>query len=326
MTTRMAAERRARRAAVERHAEDFGGVVSRRDLRRLGVTRHQIRRHVEAGRWVLHGRQTVATHSRPLSPSELRWRAVWEVGAGAALDGVSALQAAGVTTLSEAVIHVSVPHGTHVSVVSGVRVHRVVRRLDDELVPVGIPRTRPALAAVRAAQWAGSDRQAALLLCVGVQQRVMTATALCRAADRAPGRRRRAFVRQVIADIVDGAQSLGELDFGLWCRRRGLPAPRRQVLRQGPRGRIYLDVRWTEFGVAVEIDGAFHRVGLAVTDDNLRQNHVVLSGDLILRIDLIGLRLAATAFMDQVEAALRSRGWCRGAPHTARTHTEGAEA
>ena len=307
---------------MERYAADFDGVVSRAGLRRLGVTRHQIRRQVEAGRWAVHGRQTVAIHRRLLTPGELRWRAVWEVGAGAALDGVSALLAAGVTTLAEDVVHVSVPHGVHVTPVAGVRVHRVSRRLTGEVVPVGIPRTRPALAAVRAAQWAVSDRQAALMLCVGVQQRVVSAAALQTATELAPGRRRRAFVRQVVADIADGAHSLGELDFGEQCRRRGLPTPSRQVLRRGPRGRIYLDVGWDEFGVTVEVDGAFHRVGLAVTDDNLRQNHVVLGGDIVLRIDLIGLRIAATAFMDQVEAGLRSRGWCPTAPHTTRSHTD----
>jgi hypothetical protein len=153
MATTTAAERRARRAFVERYAADFDGVVSRADLRRVGVTRHQVRRHVEAGRWAVHGRQTVATHRRPLTPGELRWRAVWEVGAGAVLDGVSALLAAGVTALAEDVVHVSVQHGVHITPVAGVRVHRVSRRLADELVPVGVPRTRPALAAVRAAQW-----------------------------------------------------------------------------------------------------------------------------------------------------------------------------
>ena len=88
------------------------------------------------------------------------------------------------------------------------------------------------------------------------------------------------------------------------CRRRGLPEPDRQVLRTGPRGRVYLDVRWSGLGLIVEIDGAQHRMGLALMEDNLRQNDVTLSGDVVLRIDLLGLRVAEDQFLDQVERAM----------------------
>ena len=57
----------------------------------------------------------------------------------------------------------------------------------------------------------------------------------------------------------------------------------------------------------VEIDGAGHRVGLAVTDDNLRQNEVALGDDRVLRIDLVGLRVHETAFMRQVRRAFPDR-------------------
>ncbi|MHA3836444.1 hypothetical protein ACXR8F_12035 [Terrabacter sp. AAH1] len=54
----------------------------------------------------------------------------------------------------------------------------------------------------------------------------------------------------------------------------------------------------------MEIDGAQHRWGLAVTTDNLRQNAVVLGGDRVLRIDVIGLRLETDLFMGQVSVGL----------------------
>ena len=118
------------------------------------------------------------------------------------------------------------------------------------------------------------------------------------------GRRRRAFVRQVALDVADGAHSLGQLDFGALCRRHRLPVPERQVLRTTPTGRVHLDVRWAGSRLVVEIDGAGHRWGLAVTDDNLRQNEVVLTADRVLRFDLLALRLHEAEVMEQVRRGL----------------------
>ena len=85
-------------------AADFGGVVSRTALADVGIYRHHVRNQVWRGRWGLHGRRTVAVHTRELSQSELHWRAVWEASpSAAALDGVSALMAAGLKGYDEAV-------------------------------------------------------------------------------------------------------------------------------------------------------------------------------------------------------------------------------
>ena len=98
---------------------------------------------------------------------------------------------------------------------------------------------------------------------------------------------------------------MGELDFAQICCEWGLPPPSRQVVRTGTRGRVYLDACWEDLGLAVEIDGAQHRVGLAVTHDNLRQNAVTIGGDMVLRIDVIGLHIAEAEFMTQVVQAYR---------------------
>jgi very-short-patch-repair endonuclease len=316
-TNRPGAARRARRIAIDAAAEEHGGVLSRDLLRGLRADRHVIGHAVSSGRWRLLGDQTVAIHSGPLSNLGDRWRAVWETGLRiAALDGATALQQAGLTGFTTDLVQVSIPHGSDPGPIEGVDLHRVIRRVPREVVPTGIPRTRPAVAAIRAAHWAVSDRQAALLLAMPVQQRIVTPSQLREAAFAVRGRTRRAFIKQVVADIADGAHSLGELDFAQLCRARGLPEPSRQVVRRGPRGRVYLDAGWEDVGLAVEIDGAGHRVGLAVTDDLLRQNAVTIGGELVLRMNLLGLRIEGDAFMDQVCRAHRDRsrrpGYSRG--------------
>ncbi len=317
MSTSSSARRRMTATAA---ADAYGGALSRALLREMGADRHAVAREIAADRWRSHGHQTVAVHTQALGEQALAWRAIWEVGRRiAALDGVSALRQAGLTG-QEPVVHISVPHGARVRDVSGVTVHRV-RRLSDEVVGAGIPRVRTHIATLRAASWARADRQAALVVAMSAQQRLTSSAQLQAAASTMTAKGRRLLVRQIVIDVTDGAQSLGELDFTRLCRVRGLPPPEHQLVRHGPRGRIYLDVGWPSFGVTVEIDGAQHRTGLEVVSDNLRQNGVVLTGQRVLRVPVIGLRLAPSPFMDQVEAALVAGGW--RAPAPVRTRTAG---
>ncbi len=300
------ASTRDRWACAVRAAAPYDGVLSRTMLRQLGVDRAAVRRGVASLRWAEHGKQTVALHTAPLSSDALRWRAVWEVGIRiASLDGVSALQAIGLNGFTEELQHVSIAHACRPFEVPGVTIHRVRRWSRADLTGVGAPRVRADLAAVRAAHWAVSDRQAALILCLAIQQRLVTPSRLAAVARTTSGGRAR-LVTALVGDLAGGVQSLGELDFAHLCRRRGLPEPTRQVVRRGPRGRIYLDVGWEDVDLYVEIDGAQHRQGLALVDDNLRQNAVTMRRGMVLRIGVIGLRIAEDAVMNQVVEAHRT--------------------
>lgn len=283
-------------------ASDHDGVLSRRQLQQLGVNRWDIRREVRSRRWRRHGRQAVALHTGPLD-QRAQWRvAVIEVGRHAALDGVSALLAAGLRHYSEPLVHVSVPRGAHPGRHPGVRVHETRRRADADVVGAGIRRLRPAVAAVHAALWARTDRQAALLIVMAVQQRLTTGAAITNALAKVRRHRRRELLILIARDVTDGAQSLGELDFAAMCRKRGLPEPSRQVLRRGPRGRVYLDVYWDDVGLVVEIEGIHHGSGETQVEDALRQNAMSLDREVWLRVPLLGLRIAADEFMGQVGA------------------------
>lgn len=298
----------ARRPAARELAVGYGGVLSRTLLRSVGVDHRMVRREIAAERWAAHGVQTVATSTGPLDDVARRWRAVWEVGEQiAAVDGVTALQHAGLTGYDDDRVHVSVRHTAEVEDVEDVVIHKVARRVPDELLPSGLPRTRVAVAAVRAAHWAVSDRQAALLLVLPVQQRLCTGEQLVAAADEVRMRTRRALVPRLARDVAAGAHSLGELDVVAACRRRGLPEPSRQTIRRLPGGRAYLDVEWREARLVVEVDGAGHLAGLQPGDDTLRQNAVALGDDLVLRVGLIAWRLDPDPFLDQICAAYWSR-------------------
>lgn len=288
-----------RRALAVELAADHGGVVHRRTLAEYGIDRYAVRHEVDAGRWFRVGRHTAAIGSPALSPLAQWWRAVWESGSGARLDGASSLVAGGMRGFTPDLIDVVMPDGNRHHAVEGVRLRRV--RRPSPICGAGIPRVSPEIATIHAAQWARSDRQAALLVCLPMQQRMTTAHRLSlvwKGVTRSP---RRQFLDAVIGDVTDGAHSLGELDFGRMARQVGLPTPTRQAVRRGPQGRVYLDVSWDDVGLVVEIDGGHHALALNPIDDALRQNHRVVAGERVLRIPVIGLRIAAEAFLRQVK-------------------------
>ena len=302
-------DRARRRSQVRALARDQDGVVSRRQLVELGLTRWQVKAELRARRWRAHGRQTIATHTGDLTGTARYWSATFEAGPRAAIDGASALVLAGLEGHEPGSIRVSVPRGAYVVRQPGLNVRQTRRLKDADVVAAGVRRVRVEVAAVRAALWAVSHRQAALLIVMPAQQRLTTAEAIGRALLDVRRDKRRRLIEAVLLDVLDGAHSMGELDFGQMCRARRLPRPDRQVLRRGRDGRVYLDVYWRSYGIVVEIDGAQHLKVDADVPDALRQNALSLNGDVVLRVPVLGLRVAPDDFFAQITEALVARGW-----------------
>ncbi|HEY3014826.1 MAG TPA: DUF559 domain-containing protein [Nocardioides sp.] len=290
-------------------ADDQGGVVSRRQVYACGLTRWHVRGQVRARRWQLIGDQSVCVHTGPIEVSGHRWAAVFQGGPRAHLDGAAALMVAGLERFDEERIRVSVPRGARVRRSPLYDVRQTRRWSADDVVPTGIPRSQPAVAAVRAALWARSDAQAALVLTMAVQQRIVTAREVGAELLRVRRDRRRLLLHGVVHDLLDGAESLGELDVIRELRRRGLPTPQRQVLRRDGKNRYYLDLYWPEWRLVVEVDGIHHAWAENLVGDALRQNTIALAGDVVLRLPLLGLRLRPDEFFAQIEQALEQQGY-----------------
>jgi hypothetical protein len=102
-----------RRAIARELAAGHDGVVHRLALAEHGIDRFAIRNEVAAERWFKVGRHTVAIGCPELTETGQWWRAVWESGSGARLDGVSALRAGGMTGFETPVINISLPKTSH---------------------------------------------------------------------------------------------------------------------------------------------------------------------------------------------------------------------
>lgn len=300
-----------RLVAAGEHAQHQGGVLSRPQLYALGITRYEIRGEVRAHRWELVGDQSVCLHNSVISDVGHQWAAVFQGGPRSCLDGASALVAGGLERYTVERHRVSVPRGARVRRTKLYDIRQTRRWSADDLAASGIRRTRPDVAGVRAALWATSDKQAAYVLTLVVQQGLTTAELLGTQALRIKRDRRRRLVHDTILDLLDGARSLGELDVVRELRRRGLPLPTRQVLRHDTANRYYLDLYWEDFGLVVEIDGIHHAWATNIVGDALRQNSLVIASDRVLRLPLLGLRLEADAFFEQIEEALVVGGWQR---------------
>ncbi len=195
------------------------------DLRAAGIARDEVRSEVRGGRWTVLGRHTIGIDAPLLTGEQwvdlaagspnagspqpagrlatAAW-AVWETGSGAVLDGVSGLLAAGLENYTEDRIFVTVPRGTCPVRLPGVRVHS--RRVITAAPSSRLPRAATEAAVVNAATWADSERQAALLVILAVQQRLTTAARL---TDEVGGRgrvRRRDFLRRLLLEVGGGVQ------------------------------------------------------------------------------------------------------------------------
>lgn len=301
-------------AVVRQLAASEGNVLSRRQLVRSGVPRWYLRNELDRRRWQQHGRQVIVLHNGPLDVDTRRRVAALVAGPRAALDGVTALQAAGLTGLTDDLIEVSAPKGSKPGRMADVKV-RETRwfRGADVIVLNGARLMRPAVAAVHAALWARSDRQAKLFLIMVVQQRLASVDQLEEVLARKVRLVRRLVLQALLVDLRDGSQSLGELDVVSALRARGLPVPDQQVVRCRPNGKQYLDCVWTDLGLVLEIDGIGHLAALQALSDFQRDLQLVAEGSRVVRLSLFAWALDREAVLDALEGLFASHGWSRQA-------------
>ncbi len=288
-------------------------MVTREQLHVLGMSSAAIAANLDAGRWQELGVHCIVVHTGPLSEHARWWAAVLESGPRAYIDGESSLVCAGLEHYTPHAIRVTVPRGARVRHRgTGVDI-RQTRRWDlEDVVADPVPRSRNPVAAVRACLWARTERQAQLLVTMTVQQGLARVEDIAAAALTVRRDRRRTLLGDLLIDLDGGIGSLSELDVLRGCRERGLPEPDRQALRRTSRGSYFLDFRWKEWAVVVEVDGIHHAWAQNLVADALRHNTLAIEGDIVLRLPVLGLRLCPDEFFAQIEAALRRAGWTPG--------------
>jgi very-short-patch-repair endonuclease len=299
----------ARRSLPERRQHGAAAVSSVAALLAAGWSHSSIRAQIDARRWQRVGR-AVIKHNGPPTADECRRAALIVLGPRAVLTSFTAAEEWGLDGWEREAIHVLVPRGARVRRPAEllIRVHYTDQWSSAPMLQRrGLHRLGPA--AVIAASSFAAPRPACGIIAATVQQRLITPAELVCAVEAAPRTRHRAVLLAAAHDIEQGAQALSEIDFAQLCRRHGLPEPSRQVVRQDRHGRRrYVDAMWRRSDgrrVVIEIDGALHLIARRWWDDQLRQNELVLAGDLVLRFPSVVVRCEPMLVIDQLRRALQ---------------------
>ncbi len=211
-------------------------------------------------------------------PGHYRMAAVLELGPWAVLAGASSLVEWKWSGDDPGFTDVLIPHNSNLRkrrLPPWIR-PRYARTERTCVVRDGLALTNAADAAVDAASWARSAREASFILVSVVQQRLATPQELLETLQQRPRLRRSRLIAEVVAETAGGATSIPELDFVRECRRRGLPQPRMQVRRRDATG----EARCTDAEFAlpdgglliVEINGRGHEAPSRSADDTVRNS------------------------------------------------------
>jgi hypothetical protein len=312
-------------------ARDQCGVVSRGQLTALGIEDRVVTRRDLAGLWRVVGPQVVAVHRGELGRDARWWAAVLHasqvepsVAPTAALSGLTALEAGGLTGFETKDVHVVVEHGREVDDlrVGALRiiVHETRLFRPDDIHPTLRPaRLRLPRAVVESASSLVRDQpnRARSLLAAAVQQRLLRGDDLrIVAAGRRtlPGRR---LILETISDAQGGAHSLPEMELLRGLRRAGLPEPRRQRRLQRADGTWYLDVDFDTYLVTVEVNGLQHYEQTLREADDFRRAVLQIGGRIVVDLSSYAVRHQLTRSLLLIAETLISHGY-RPSPVTER--------
>jgi hypothetical protein len=287
--------RAARLAALRPIWEHQAGVVSRRQLRAVGWSRHNVAHEITFGRWTVVAPEVVALQNAPLTPEQMLWLGVLHAGPGSALSHRTACEQHKLTGWEGEQVEVLMPKSHTIERLPGFVFHETRRDFRPWLHPAKSP---PTLALEYAALLT-AERQKRIppgigILAACVQQRLTTAERLFSASTSITKLRHGHHFRLALWDIEGGSHSFSEIDAARKCIAFGLVPPSRQRIRCDASGRRrYLDLEWDlpdGSVIILEVDGSFHLKVANWWRDMKRERRVVVNGPKVLRCSTIEVR------------------------------------
>jgi hypothetical protein len=280
------------------------GVMSRRQLVRLGAGPEDIRRWLRRREVVVVHPGVYVNHTGPLTWSSRAWAAVL-LHHPAVLTHESVVHAAG------DVIHVAVDPSRKPLARPGIKVHRLGGLEQRGLWHLAPPRVRFEDAVLSMCSAADSRVSALVIASDACRRRRTTPERLLTELARRPRVRNRGWLRAVLAEIADGVQSPLESAYVRRVERaHGLPRGLRQLREVTSRGAVYRDIAYEAQRVFVELDGRVgHELSRDRWNDMDRDLEAATSDRLTVRIGWRHAEDQPCETAGRLAAVLRTRGW-----------------
>ncbi|HET7051175.1 MAG TPA: DUF559 domain-containing protein [Solirubrobacteraceae bacterium] len=285
--------------ATEQH-----GMVARRQLLELGLTRTSVQKRLDGGRLHPVYRGVYAVGHRKLTLKGCWTAAVLACGPTALLSHRAALALWALGRSESGLIDVTIEGRVGKPGPKGVRVHSTLTLHADDVAAVdGIPVTSLAWTVVDYAGVA-NRRQVRSVLEAMERRALYIGRELDRLLERTPNRKGVKTLRAAIADLTGPApwlQSRLEEAFHELIRASDLPAYEANVLVEGE----LVDALWRKERVIVELDGyAFHKSRAQFETDRRRDAKLTVAGYRVLRITQQRLQNEPEAVLAEIRALL----------------------
>ena len=286
------------------------GVLTRGQAIGAGLSRHAIAARVETGRWQRLHRGVFVTFSGPIPRGAQLWGAVLRAGDDAVLSHHTAAELCGLSDAPSASIHVTVPRQAGPLVIPGLVLHYSAR-ISDARHPARLPpQTKLEETVLDLADISTCAEDAVAWPIKACQRRLTTPTRIADALEDRTRMRWRGDVADAIAVHRVGVHSPLELRYFRDVERRhGLLRGDRQVLVSRGAAKQYLDVRYTGYGVVVELDGVLAHSPENKNRDARRDNANTLSGYHTLRYGWSAVAYHACETAIEVFTLLRRNGY-----------------
>jgi hypothetical protein len=286
------------------------GVIASWQAEAAGISGRHMRNMELSGRWRRLHFGVYATFTGQPPRAAVLWAAVLRAGPRAILSHETAAELDGLVDKPAKLVHVTVPYSQRLQPVPGMVIHRTSRSIafkEERPLP---PRTATEETVLDLAEGATSFDTVVSLVARACQRRLTTPFLLADSLALRARARWRSELTQALVDVADGVHSLLEYRYVHGVERaHGLPRPDRQAQAVQHGKRIFRDIDYRKYGVAIELDGTASHPDEQRWQDKRRDNAAALDGIFALRYGWADVTERPCEIAREIAGVLAKRGW-----------------
>jgi very-short-patch-repair endonuclease len=286
------------------------GIIAAWQAEAAGISSRHMQALVRAGRWQRLHFGVYATFTGEPPRSAVLWAAALRTGPQALLSHETAAELDDLIDRRGQLIHITVPDPQHMRPVSGLVVHRSLRSIGFKQQPGWPPQTMTEETVLDLAQDMTSFDEVISLLARACQGRLTTPFLLEDTLRMRAKMRWRAEITQALRDVAEGVHSLLEYRYLHNVERpHGLPRPDRQAEAVQHGARIFRDIHYRAYRLAVELDGVASHPDEQRWQDKRRDNAAAAEGIFTLRYGWADVTERPCQTAREIATVLAAGGW-----------------